>query len=137
VLSKILFPREAGAGTALAVVEGTEEGFLGAAVHLVDFALVSQQSATVGEALELLAAFDVALVGTVMLVHVFAVDVISIVILEGECKEDSPPLALAIEEQPRAFVVPASHLPFLVPRRFFGPFVTEVLPQRSVIVAIL
>jgi hypothetical protein len=48
-------------------------------VHLVDFALVAKESATVGEALKLLAAFDVALVGTIMLVHVFTVKFVSIV----------------------------------------------------------
>jgi hypothetical protein len=79
VLSKILFPGEAGAGAAFAVAERTEERFLGAAVHLVDFALVAKESATVGEALKLLAAFDVALVGTIMLVHVFTVKFVSIV----------------------------------------------------------
>jgi hypothetical protein len=73
VFSKILFPRETGARAALAVVEAAEERFLGSTMHLVHLALVPQETATVREALQLLATFDVALVGPVMLVHVFAV----------------------------------------------------------------
>ena len=78
MLSEIFFPREAGAGAALAVVEGAEEGFLGPAVHFVHFAFVAEQAAAVGEALEFLAAFDVAFVRTVVLVHVLAVKFVSI-----------------------------------------------------------
>jgi|TARA_R110002003_G_scaffold31_7_gene1899 hypothetical protein len=73
VLSKILLPREAGARTALAIVEGTEERLLCAAVHLVHLALVTKKSAAVCKALKFLAALDVALVRPIMLVHVFAV----------------------------------------------------------------
>jgi hypothetical protein len=45
----------------------------------VDFALVTKESATVGESLEFLAAFTIALVRTIMLVHVFAVTTVSII----------------------------------------------------------
>jgi len=119
VLSEIFFPREAGAGAALAVVEGAEEGFLGPAVHFVHFAFVAEQAAAVGEALEFLAAFDVAFVRTVVLVHVLA------------------PFTLPIEEESCTILVPADHLAFLVPRRFFGALIAVVLPQRSVLIPIL
>jgi hypothetical protein len=42
-------------------------------MHLVHLALVTQEAATVGEALQLLAACNEALVRAVMLVHVLAV----------------------------------------------------------------
>jgi hypothetical protein len=77
VLSKILFPCESGARATFAVGEGTEEGFLGATMHLVDFALVAKESATVSEALRFLAALDVTLVRTIMLVHVFTMKIVS------------------------------------------------------------
>jgi hypothetical protein len=53
-------------------MERTEERLLGAAMHLVYLALVAEKAATVSEALELLTALDVALVRSVMLVHMFA-----------------------------------------------------------------
>lgn len=75
VLSKVLLPCKSGARAALAIWERTEEGFLGATVHLVYFAFVTQETTTVGKALQLLASLDKTLVRSVMLVHVFAVDV--------------------------------------------------------------
>lgn len=73
MLSEIFLPREAGARAAFAVVEGAEERLLGATVHLVHFTFVPEKPATVGEALQLFAAWDIAFVGAVMLVHVLAV----------------------------------------------------------------
>jgi hypothetical protein len=58
-------------------VEGAEESLLGAAVHLVNFTFVTNKAAAVSEALKFLATLDVALVRSVMFVHVFAVDKIS------------------------------------------------------------
>lgn len=92
MLSKILLPREAGAGAALAVIERAEERLLGAAVHLVHLALVTKKTATVGKTLELLAALYIALVRPVVLVHVLA------------------PFALAIEDLSSALSVAAVHL---------------------------
>lgn len=66
-------------------------------MHLVHFALVAQEPAAVGEALQLLAALDVAFVGTVVLVHVFA------------------PLALSIECKTGAVLVLAYHLSLCIP----------------------
>jgi hypothetical protein len=54
-------------------VEGAEERLLGTAVHLVNFAFVAKKAAAVSEALKFLATLDVALVRSVMFVHVFAV----------------------------------------------------------------
>jgi hypothetical protein len=72
VLVQVLFPREPWARGALGVRVGAKEGFLSASVHLVDLALVAEKPAAVGEALQLLAAGDLALVRPIMLVHVFA-----------------------------------------------------------------
>lgn len=78
VLSEVLFPREAGAGAARAVEDGAEQGFFFEfAIRLVDFAFMAQEAAAVGEAVKFLAAFDVAFVGTVVLVHVLAVTIVS------------------------------------------------------------
>lgn len=77
MLSKVLLPCEASARTAFAVGKRAEEGFLGAAVHLVDFAFVAEESPAVGESLEFLAALDVAFVRAVVLIHVLAVKVVS------------------------------------------------------------
>jgi hypothetical protein len=41
-------------------------------MHLVHLALMAEEASTVGEALQLLAALDIALVRSVVLVHVFA-----------------------------------------------------------------
>lgn len=71
VLCKVLLSGETGARTAFAVGVRAVERLLGAAVHLVHFAFVSQQATRVGEALELLTTCVSALVGTIMLVHVF------------------------------------------------------------------
>jgi hypothetical protein len=54
-------------------VEGAEERLLGTAVHLVNFTFVAKKAAAVSEALKFLATLDVALVRSVMFVHVFAV----------------------------------------------------------------
>lgn len=54
-------------------MEGAEESLLGAAVHLVNFTFVAKKAAAVSEALKFLATLDVALVRSVMFVHVFAV----------------------------------------------------------------
>ena len=72
VLRQVLFPCEAGARAALAVCEGAEERLFGAAMHLMYFALVTQETTAVGKALQLLAPLDETLVGPVMLVHVLA-----------------------------------------------------------------
>ena len=54
-------------------MEGAEERLLGTAVHLVNFTFVAKKAAAVSEALKFLATLDVALVRSVMFVHVFAV----------------------------------------------------------------
>lgn len=73
VLGQVLFPSEAGTGAPFTIGEGAEERLLGATVHLVNFTFMAQQSATVGKALKLFAAFDVALVWPIVLVHVFTI----------------------------------------------------------------
>ena len=71
VLSEVLLPCEAGARAAFAICEGAEERLLGTAVHLVYFALVTQKTTAVSEALQFLASLYETLVRSVMLVHVF------------------------------------------------------------------
>ena len=71
MFSEVLFPCEAGARAALAICKGAEKRLLGAAVHLVHFAFVTQESTTVGEALQLLASLYETLIRTIMFVHVF------------------------------------------------------------------
>lgn len=73
VFGQILFSCETRTRATFAVCERTEERFLGATMHLVHLALVTQESTAVREALELLASFDGALVRAVVLVHVLAV----------------------------------------------------------------
>lgn len=46
-------------------------------MHLVDLTLVPKEATAVGETLQLLTAFDIAFVRTVMLVHVFTVETVS------------------------------------------------------------
>lgn len=72
MLLQILQAREALPVVALAVRMRAVEGLLGPAVLAVDLALVAQQPAAVGEALDLLAAFNGADVGAFVFVHVFA-----------------------------------------------------------------
>ena len=110
VLCEVFLACEPRSGAALAVGERAVEGLLSSTMHLVHFALVAQEPAAVGEALQLLAALDVAFVGTVVLVHVFT------------------PLALSIECKTGAVIVLAYHLSLCIPWRLFGPFVGMVLP---------
>lgn len=70
VLVEVLLAGEAEAVVALAVGDGALEGFLGAAVVAVDFALVPEKAARVCEAAEFLAAGAIAAVRAVMFVHV-------------------------------------------------------------------
>lgn len=105
VLSKILLPCEAGARATLAICERAEEALLGSTVHLVYFALVTQKSTAVGEALELLASFDETLVGSVMFVHMFT------------------PFTFSVKCESRAFLVLANHLCVLVARWLLGALV--------------
>lgn len=68
---KVFFPGEPGAGTAFAVAMRAHPRRLGAAMLLVDFALMAEEAAGVGEALDLLAAELVADVRAGVLVLVF------------------------------------------------------------------
>lgn len=76
MLVKVLLAGEALARVALAVRVRAVDSVLGPAVLVVDFALVSEETARVREAWEVLAALGGAAVGTLVLVHVFAVGVI-------------------------------------------------------------
>ena len=76
VFVEVLFAREARAGAAFAVAVGTHARRLGATVLLVNFALVAEQTAGVGEALDLLAAGLFTDVRAQVLVHVFSVGII-------------------------------------------------------------
>jgi hypothetical protein len=79
-------------------------------VHLVDFTFVTKKATAVSEALELFASLDIALVRSVMFVHVLA------------------PFTLSVERRTTAFLILANHLAVFVARRFFGAFVAVVLP---------
>jgi hypothetical protein len=79
-------------------------------MHLVNLAFVTKKAAAVSEALELFAPLDVALVGSIMLVHVLA------------------PFTFSIERCSTTFLILAHHLAIFVARRFFGAFVAVVLP---------
>jgi hypothetical protein len=72
VLSKIFLARKSLAGAAVAIGIGTHHGLLGLVVLLVDFALVAQEAARVGKALNLFAIRFVALVRPIVFIHVFA-----------------------------------------------------------------
>jgi hypothetical protein len=84
-------------------------------MHLVYFTFVTQETTAVSEALQLLASLDETLVGSVMLVHVFA------------------PFALSVECESTAFLVFADHLCFVVARRLFDTLVWVILPQRFIV----
>lgn len=70
VFLEVLLPGEAGAGAAVAVFKGAEQRHLGRQVHLVHFALVSQQTPRVREARVELAPGLAALIGPLVAVHV-------------------------------------------------------------------
>lgn len=73
MVSQVVLPRKGvAARPALAVGLVAEERVPFAGAELVDFALVTEQAAGVGEARELLTAGFFAFVGTFVLVHVFA-----------------------------------------------------------------
>jgi hypothetical protein len=130
VLSEVFFAREAGSGAALAVWEGAEERFLCAAVQFVDFTLVAQESAAVGEALQLLTALDIALVRSVVLVHVFTCGNVS-ESFGSRTDRNSPPFALAIECNICTLLVLANHLAVWVSWRLLGTLVGMVPSWRK------
>lgn len=70
---EILLPCEAMTGATVAVMMRTHEGLLRGFVQLVHFALMAKKPPRVCKTLHLVAAQFQALVGTIMLVHVFAV----------------------------------------------------------------
>jgi hypothetical protein len=72
VLSKVFLACKPVAGTAVAIGVGAHQGLLGVVVLLVHFALVAQETARVGEALNLIATGFVAFVRAIVFVHVFA-----------------------------------------------------------------
>lgn len=72
MLDEIFPSRKPSAGASLAVAVRTHRRGFGAAVLAVDFALVSEKTAGVGKAENLLASALFADVGTIVLVHVFS-----------------------------------------------------------------
>jgi len=72
MLSEVLLARETIAGAAVAIGVRAHECLLGIGVFLVDFALVAQETARVGETLDLVAVRFIAFVGAIMFIHVFA-----------------------------------------------------------------
>jgi hypothetical protein len=72
VLPKVLLASKPVAGAAVAIGIWAHQGLLCVIVLLVHFALVAQETARVGEALDLVAARFVTFVRAVMFVHVFA-----------------------------------------------------------------
>ena len=96
-------------------------------MHLVHLALVTQQSAAIGEALQLLTTLYIALVRAVMLVHMLAIGVS--VDVEAEYRLcDLPPLALAVECLPGTLFMFASHLAIHIPWWLLGTFVGMIPP---------
>ena len=96
-------------------------------MHFVHFAFVTKKSTTIGEALEFLAAFDSALVWSIVLVHMFAgIKLDSITICTWG--ENTPPFALAIKEKTSAFFMSADHFPIMIAERLFSAFVAVILP---------
>jgi hypothetical protein len=67
-------------------------------MHLVNFSFVTEESTAVSEALKFLAAFDIALVRAIMLVHMFAR--LNQYIADNKDVEwkNSPPFAFTIKE---------------------------------------
>ena len=72
MLSKILLPRKASSSAPLAITMWTHAGRFWTAVLLVDFALVAEEAARVGEALDLFAAGFLTDVRAGVLVVVFS-----------------------------------------------------------------
>jgi hypothetical protein len=72
MFSEVFLARETMAGAAVAVGVRAHKCLLGIGVFLVDFALVAQETARVGETLNLVAVRLIALVGAIMFIHVFA-----------------------------------------------------------------
>ena len=72
MLIQIFFPGKPDAGAAFAVFVRTHAAGFGAAVLAVDFALVAEETAGVGEAADVVAFGFFADVGAVVLVHVFS-----------------------------------------------------------------
>jgi hypothetical protein len=71
MLSEVLLAREPITGAAVAIAVRAHKCLLGISVLLVDFTLVAQETARVGEALDFVAVGFIALVGAVMFIHVF------------------------------------------------------------------
>lgn len=72
MFSKVLLARESIARASVAVGVGAHQWLLGVGILLVHLALVAQETTGVGEALNLVTARFVALVGTIMFIHMFA-----------------------------------------------------------------
>jgi hypothetical protein len=75
-------------------------------MQLVDFPFMPEQSAAIGESLQLLAATSVTFIWSVMFVHMFT------------------PFALPFEGKTGALFELANHLVLCIPRRIFGTFVS-------------
>lgn len=78
VLVQILFAREALSGVAFALRVRADELSLGTTVLVVHFALVANQTATVGEPFELRALFVPTVIRSIMLVRVSTVSRVSL-----------------------------------------------------------
>ena len=80
MFGKIFFSREAVASAPFAVRVGTLVAGFGAAVLAMDFPLVTDQAAAVGEAADFFAPWFFANVGPVVFISVFAIERVSIMI---------------------------------------------------------
>lgn len=96
-------------------------------MHLVYLSLMTQQTAAIREALQLLTPFHVALIRTVVLVHVLAARK-SVRMRDHVGTVNSPPLALAIESLAATLCVLAHHLAIVVPWWFLGAFPGMISP---------
>lgn len=97
---------------------------------------MTQQTATVCKALQFFATLDVALVRSVMLVHVLAANLLKGGDYEIE-REHLPPFALSVKCKTSAILMPANHSAFVVSWGILGTFVWVVLQWRPGIIAIL
>lgn len=73
MLLEVLLARKPVSGTAVAVGIRTHQGFLCVDVFLVDFALVSKQATGVCETLHFVASWFHAFIGSIVFIHVFAI----------------------------------------------------------------